>query len=195
MLTGNKKSLAYLKSLVRNSSDYGVRPLYPMDEELIKLCMVNQLQRFGLAEHFKDEIERILEQIYWNYKDRESKVIVMTMNSTAQLYKDSLAFRIFRMQGYNVSASMFCWFLNDEKFRNYIEENCQSCSAITLNVYRATDLMFGGEYEVEDARSFSKKLLHKALQIASSNQFNFDSAVPNFHTMVEYELRSPWIAR
>lgn len=58
-----------------------------------------------------------------------------------------------------------------------------------LSVYRATDLMFAGEDEVEDARSFSKKLLHKTLQIASLNQFNFDSAIPNFHATVN--LLSP----
>lgn len=30
-----------------------------------------------------------------------------------------------------------------------------------LNVYRATDLMFPGENEVEEARSFSRKVLEK----------------------------------
>ena len=37
---------------------------YPMDEELLKLCMVNQLQRLGLAEHFGQEIEGLLGQVY-----------------------------------------------------------------------------------------------------------------------------------
>jgi len=35
-----------------------------MDEELIKLCMVNQLQRLGLAEHFVEEIDEILAKVY-----------------------------------------------------------------------------------------------------------------------------------
>lgn len=35
-----------------------------MDEELIKLGLVNQLQRLGLAEHFTQQIEDILTQVY-----------------------------------------------------------------------------------------------------------------------------------
>ncbi len=37
---------------------------YPMDEELIKLCMVDQLFRLGLAEHFVQETEDVLAQVY-----------------------------------------------------------------------------------------------------------------------------------
>lgn len=35
-----------------------------MDEELIKLCVVDHIQRLGLAEHFSQEIEQTLWQIY-----------------------------------------------------------------------------------------------------------------------------------
>jgi hypothetical protein len=41
-----------------------VPPTYPLDEELIKLCMVNQLLRLGLAEYFVQEIEEVLAQVY-----------------------------------------------------------------------------------------------------------------------------------
>lgn len=37
---------------------------YPLDEELIKLGLANQLQRLGLAEHFTLQIEDILTQVY-----------------------------------------------------------------------------------------------------------------------------------
>jgi hypothetical protein len=35
-----------------------------MDEELINLCMVDHVQRLGLAEYFGEEIEQILKQVY-----------------------------------------------------------------------------------------------------------------------------------
>lgn len=43
---------------------YTVPAKYPVDEELIKLCMVDRVQRLGLTEHFKEEIEKILAKIY-----------------------------------------------------------------------------------------------------------------------------------
>ncbi|WRX27928.1 hypothetical protein QQP08_020415 [Theobroma cacao] len=41
-----------------------VPPTYPMDEELIKLGLANQPQRLGSAEHFSQQIEDILTQVY-----------------------------------------------------------------------------------------------------------------------------------
>ncbi|KAK1570424.1 hypothetical protein Q3G72_001744 [Acer saccharum] len=37
-----------------------VPPRYHMDEDLLILCVVNQLQRLGLAEHYIKEIEEVL---------------------------------------------------------------------------------------------------------------------------------------
>ena len=36
----------------------------PMDEELIKLWIINNVERLGLAENFNSEIEQVLEQVY-----------------------------------------------------------------------------------------------------------------------------------
>ena len=41
-----------------------VPPIYPMDEELVKLSMVNQLQRLGLAQQFVEEIDEILSVVH-----------------------------------------------------------------------------------------------------------------------------------
>lgn len=58
-------------------------------------------------------------------------------------------------------AGHFCWFLNNEEVRAHIEEYQEYFTISMLNVYRATDLMFPGENEVEEARSFSRKVLEK----------------------------------
>ena len=46
-----------------------------------------------------------------------------------------------------------------------------------LNVYRATDLMFPGEYELEEARSFSRKVLEKVVpkEIGDDDHFTKSS--------------------
>ncbi|KAF7115938.1 hypothetical protein RHSIM_RhsimUnG0042800 [Rhododendron simsii] len=161
---------------------------YPVDGELIKLCLVNHIQRLGLAEHFTKEIDEILERIYQNYKNQESREIDLHL-APAKIYKDSLAFRLLRMNGYNVTPRSFCWFLYDEDIRVHVESNFEYFIGALYNVYRAAELMFSGEYEAEEAKLFSKKLLEKSLKLKSVKDD------PNFQRVIEHELRNPWIAR
>ncbi|KAB2029538.1 hypothetical protein ES319_D05G171000v1 [Gossypium barbadense] len=190
MATGNERSLSYLQTVVGRCAN-GVPPTFPMDEELIRLCLVNQLQRLGLANHFTHEIEEILVQIYRNYKTLEwlDKASNNIVDVGIQLHKDSLAFRLLRMHGYSISPRHFCWFLNNQEVRAQIEENQGYFTISMLNVYRATDLMFPGENEVEEARSFSRKVLEKIALKDSS------LASTGLNKMVEHELKFPWIAR
>ena len=66
ILNPNPISLTVLPHL--SEADYlvfiAVPSVYPMDEELVKLSMVNQLQRLGLAQHFVDEIDQILSVVH-----------------------------------------------------------------------------------------------------------------------------------
>ncbi|KAJ6707016.1 (EE)-GERANYLLINALOOL SYNTHASE-LIKE [Salix viminalis] len=191
MATGNKDCLNYLRALAQRSTN-GVPQTYPMDEELLKLCMVNQLQRLGLAEHFEQEIEGLLEKVYRNYMNRESRP-KWSNSMAAQLYKDSLAFCLLRMHGFRVSPWMFCWFLREEEVQDQIERNHEYFSSVILNVYRATDLMFPGDHVLEEARSFSRKLLEKAISMANKDQHTVP--FPSFQSVIKHELRFPWMAR
>ncbi|EEF40889.1 Alpha-bisabolene synthase, putative [Ricinus communis] len=180
MATKNKDYLAYLQSLVHRCPN-GVPPIYPIDEDLIKLSMVNQLKRLGLAEHFNQEIEEALGQVYRNYMNQES--CTKPINSVAsKLYKDSLAFWLLRMNGYNVSPWIFCWFLLDEEILDHIQKDHELFSSVMLNVHRAADLMFPGECELEDAKSFSRMLLNKSTRMETRDKKNF--SLPNFHEVV-----------
>ncbi|KAF7844906.1 (E,E)-geranyllinalool synthase [Senna tora] len=196
MLTTNKKCLNYLQFLAQRCPN-GVPQTYPMDEDLIKLCMVNQLEKLGLAEHFTEDIEETLAQIYWNYKDQKAWVKPSNMIAT-QLHKDSLAFQLFRMHGYKVSPSRFCWFLRDENIRGDMEKHPEYFASSMLNVYRASNLMFSGEFQVEEANSFSRKLLHKILSQPNRDHHQSSSLkvkLPMSHKMIEHELNVPWLAR
>ncbi|XP_059660704.1 (E,E)-geranyllinalool synthase-like [Cornus florida] len=192
MTTGNQKCMDYLVSLVRRCG-HGVPSIYPMDEELIKLCMVNQIQRLGLSEHFNEEIDNTLSEVYRMYKKQESLMTKVKL-APAKIYKDALAFRLLRMQGYNVTPWTFCWFLLHEDFVAHLEENFEVFTSAMYNVYRATDLMFSGEYELEEARSFSRKLLEKSMSTLGNINDNL-FMLPNFQKLIEHELTVPWIAR
>ncbi|XP_022724392.1 (E,E)-geranyllinalool synthase-like [Durio zibethinus] len=190
MASGKEQSLSYLQSVVGRCAN-GVPPTYPMDEELIKLCLVNQLQKLGLAEHFTHEIEDNLAQLYRNYNSKESMAKPSNnADVSTQLHKNSLAFRLLRMHGYSVlPCHYFSWFLNNQEVRAHIEENYEHFSTTMLNVYRATDLMFPGENELQEARSFSRNMLEKV----TSKDTRFRSV--GLKKMMEHELRFPWIAR
>ncbi|KAG5561552.1 hypothetical protein RHGRI_004560 [Rhododendron griersonianum] len=159
MATGERKCKEYLERLVRRCSR-GVPPMYPMDEELIKLSLVNQVTRLGLAEHFSGEIEVIL----------------------SEAYSKSNAF-----------AGSFCWFVHDEDILGHIERNSGYFMSAMLNIYRATDLMFSGENELKEARSFARKLLEKNMRRRCEEDGLLE--MPSFHEVVEHELSLPWIAR
>ncbi|XWS12697.1 hypothetical protein CRYUN_Cryun37aG0112700 [Craigia yunnanensis] len=164
MATGKEECLAYLQSLVRTCAN-GVPPTFPMDEELIKLGLANQLQRLGLAEHFTQQIEDIFTQVYRNYNNKESLGKSSSGTSVAtQLHKDSLAFRLLRMHGYDIPP----------------------CTA--------TDLMFPGENELEEARSFSRKVLEKVVSKGTGDNDHLTKS-SNLERMIEHELSLPWIAR
>ncbi|KAL4562406.1 hypothetical protein LXL04_034609 [Taraxacum kok-saghyz] len=192
MSTGNRKCLDYLVSLVQKCPN-GVLEKYPMDEELVELSMVDQVQKLGLSEYFTEEIDDILRKVYRSYTDQEPPQDNNQFIAT-KLYKDALAFRLFRLHGYNISPRTFCWFLYDDEILDHLEKNCARFTSLLYNVYKATDLMFFDEIEVDEARSFSKKMLHKILTM--KNIIN-DSIVmhPNISKVIEEELSIPWIAR
>ncbi|KAH7545952.1 hypothetical protein FEM48_Zijuj01G0148700 [Ziziphus jujuba var. spinosa] len=173
MATGNKHCL--------------IPTMYPMDEELIKLCVINHLHRLGLAEYFVTETERVLEQVYKNYKNHESWAKPSNLVS-AQLLKDSLAFRLLRMHGYNVLPWSMRWSICDEKIKALVQNNLEFFCSVMLNIYRATDLMFSGEYELQESRSFSRNLLEKSILTGAADQ-------NSFRKLIEHELSLPWMAR
>lgn len=190
--TGNLKCLNYLKSLVQ-SCPTGVPAEYPVDEDFTKLLMVDHIQRLGLSEHFNEEIEHILKQVYENFRYHGSQP-TETYLLAKKLYKDALAFRLLRMQGYDLKPRGFCWFLQDIGMLDYMEKNCERLTSVLYTVYRATDLAFTGEYELEEARSFSEKLLEKAtstIRIRDDNLVIF----PDLEKVIKHELTLPWITR
>lgn len=82
-------------------------------------------------------------------------------------------------------AGSFCWFLNNQEILDHIEKNHQLFSSVMLNVYRATDLMFPEEYELEEARLFSRQLLEKVVAKGTGDDDDhFTKSSSNLQRMV-----------
>nr|Q96376.1 RecName: Full=S-linalool synthase [Clarkia breweri]AAC49395.1 S-linalool synthase [Clarkia breweri] len=193
MITGNTRCLSYLHSLTNSCSNGGVPSFYPVDDDLHDLVMVNQLTRSGLTEHLIPEIDHLLLKVQKNYKYKKASPKSL-YSIAAELYRDSLAFWLLRVNNHWVSPSIFCWFLDDDEIRDHIETNYEEFAAVLLNVYRATDLMFSGEVQLVEARSFATKNLEKILATGNIHKTNADIS-SSLHKMIEHELRVPWTAR
>nr|GEU66338.1 geranyllinalool synthase [Tanacetum cinerariifolium] len=92
--TRNPKCHEYLMSLVHKCPNG------------VELSMVDQLQKLGLSEYFIEEIESILKKVYRSYMEQESQHDNLKFIAE-KIYKDSLAFRLFRLHVYTISPNDF----------------------------------------------------------------------------------------
>nr|GMC88189.1 (E,E)-geranyllinalool synthase [Ipomoea batatas] len=130
----------------------------------------------------------------WRNQQKAAELPHHDMTTLAEkLHKDSLAFRLLRMQGFHMNPRKLSWFLKHEDIVGHLEENHEYFTSVLYNVYRATDLMFLGENELEEARSFSRKLLQKSLALRDGDD-NL-SVFPELLNLIERELSVPWMAR
>ncbi|XP_028952801.2 S-linalool synthase-like [Malus domestica] len=146
MKTGRKVFLSKLNSIVKRCG-FSVPAIYPMDEDLLRVCLVNRIERLGLAEHFMAEITR-----------------------------------------------KFCWFLHDEDIIVYIEEHHEIFLSAMYNVYRATDVTFRGESDLEDVKEFSKRILEKETLKDSKNLVG-PTSMNDLQDQIKHEIGTPWLAR
>ncbi|KAK1378444.1 putative geranyllinalool synthase [Heracleum sosnowskyi] len=105
MATGNPAFLKYLESVIHNFP-WGVPSVYPVDEELQKLCLLDKILNLGLAEHFAEEIKETLAQIYRSYNMNSARDQDDIHFAPGNLYKDALAFRLFRFHGFDVTPGL-----------------------------------------------------------------------------------------
>ncbi|XP_019708546.2 S-linalool synthase-like [Elaeis guineensis] len=191
IITGDRDCKQYLEAMVQRCRR-GVPPTYPVDQELIKLCLVDHLMRLGCGEHFTNEIGDVMDRLYWNWEMKELEPAKMH-DLSFQIFGDSLAFQLLRRHGYRISPERFCRFMREPQMLLYMEENYQDFFGAMYAVYRATHLMFLKEPELENAKTFSKKILQKGLP---SEDLNDSPLVLSDHQKeIEHELKHLWLAR
>ncbi|XP_038981710.1 uncharacterized protein LOC113461644 isoform X2 [Phoenix dactylifera] len=169
-----------------------VPPTYPVDQDLIKLCLLDHLMRLGCGDHFTKEMADAMDHIYRNWGTEELQLSKMH-NLPLQIFRDSLAFQLLRRHGHRISPERFCWFMRDPQILLHIEENYQDFLGAMYTVYRATHLMFIEELELENAKTFSKKILQQGLP--SEDLKDSLWALSDLQKEIEHELKNLWLAR
>ncbi|WOL18082.1 hypothetical protein Cni_G26875 [Canna indica] len=191
MVTGHAGFKDYLDNMLRRCGNI-VPHTFPVDQDLIKLCLVDHLSRLGCLEHFAEETRATMDQVYSDWVIQELQAYRIC-DTPMQLQKDSLTFQLLRRHGYDVSPRKFCWFMDNKELLGHIEENYTEFLVAMHSIYRAANFMFPNEVELHDAKLFAKKVLQKSLPGSEMN------SEPAIMTDIQYEIQDelglPWLAR
>eukprot|EP00257_Ricinus_communis_P026261 XP_025013675.1 terpene synthase 10-like [Ricinus communis] len=148
------KRINHLKKSVKTMLNEAVIPLDQLE-------LIDTLQRLGLAYHFQDEINKILNNIY--IQNRFEKTW-----TKEDLHATALQFRLLRQHGYNISQEIFNIFLDDlGNFKACIGEDLKGL----LSLYEASYLSEEGENILEVARKFATICLQKYTTLQDKDQF------------------------
>ncbi|KAL8107951.1 hypothetical protein AgCh_024383 [Apium graveolens] len=113
-------------------------------EPLDQLELIDQLQRVGLDYHFQDEIRLILNNI-------------QNVTWDKNLHATALEFRLLRQHGHYISTEGFKRFTENGSFNKGIRADVQGL----LSLYEASYFSIEGESLMEEALSFTSKLLEE----------------------------------
>ncbi|VAH51042.1 unnamed protein product [Triticum turgidum subsp. durum] len=148
------KALEYLNMLV---SKFGgaVPTVYPLNMHC-KLSMVDSLEKIGLSRHFSSEIEGILDMAYssWLQRDEEIMMDVATC---------ATAFRLLRMNGYDVSPDELSHLGEASNFHNSLQGYLNDTKSV-LELYKASKVSVS-EHELilDNIGNWSGSLLSEKL--------------------------------
>ncbi|XP_044968830.1 ent-kaur-16-ene synthase, chloroplastic-like [Hordeum vulgare subsp. vulgare] len=172
------KTLQYLNLLV-SKFDGSVPTVYPINI-YCQLSMVDTLEKVGISKYFSSEIKSILDMTYsfWLRKDEEIIVDISTC---------MMAFRILRMNGYDVSSDDLSHVDEAFIFNNSLEGYLNDTKSI-LELYKASRVSLSeNEFVLNNISCWSRNLLREKL---------FHDGVQSSHvlTEVEYDLKFPFYA-
>nr|QIQ56003.1 putative terpene synthase 21 [Eremophila drummondii] len=125
------------------------------DNSLLKLELINAIQRLGVCYHFEKEIEVSLQRIHEgrNYMECNKND---EGNVDDELHVVALRFRLLRQQGYNLSTDVFKKFMDREgKFKESLVGDAQGM----LSLYEAAHLGIRGETILDEALEFCSSRL------------------------------------
>nr|QWD59167.1 ent-atiserene synthase [Aconitum carmichaelii] len=142
----------YLNSILEEFGN-AVPTTYPLDI-YTQLCMVDSLERLGISPHFKKEIGNVLDKTYNSWLTRDEEIFLDVSTS-------SMAFRILRVHGYDVSSDALAQF-DEEGFSNTLGGYLRDAGAV-LEVYRASQIVLPDEVFLEKQKTWSSAFLKNEL--------------------------------
>ncbi|KAL0919760.1 hypothetical protein M5K25_011878 [Dendrobium thyrsiflorum] len=192
------KEIAFEKSssslLFRSPSTTACTYMITGDQSY-KTYLQHLLSNCQHGEHFTEEIRNVMDHLHrkWIAEEFED---TKKDDAAFQIYKDSLAFRLLRMHGYQVSPRRFCWFIDDEKMLSHMKDNYAFFLGPMLSIYKASNIAFLEDQELDKAGVFSWHILQTGItSLKSQNETNKSHSLRKFEQEIGHELELTWLAR
>nr|UPQ49789.1 8-endo-copalyl diphosphate synthase [Osmunda sp. FC-2022a] len=184
--TGDSKCLDFLNATLAHFNNEAVPCNYPIDL-YERLWLVDTIDRLGIARFFETEIREVLDYVYSYWTPYG---IGWARDNPVQDIDDTaMAFRLFRLYGYDVSADVFEHFKQDGKFFCFPGE-CRHGVSEMLNLFRASKVRFPGETVLEEAHNYSRQYLQAVGSTeAAHDKWSLKKDLPG---EVAHSLRYSW---
>uniref|UniRef100_R7WDL9 Ent-kaur-16-ene synthase, chloroplastic n=1 Tax=Aegilops tauschii TaxID=37682 RepID=R7WDL9_AEGTA len=166
------KALQYLNLLVMPT-------VYPTNI-YCQLSMVDTLEKVGISRYFSSEIKSILDMTYrcWLQRDEE---IILDVSTCA------MAFRILRMNGYDISSDELSHIDEASTFHNSLQGYLSDTKSI-MELYKASGVSVSeNELTLDNISYWSGNLLREKI-------FHDDVQSRSILAEVEYALKFPFYA-
>lgn len=145
----NADCLSYLQSVLEKFGN-AVPTVYPLDI-YARLYMIDSLERMGINHHFKEEIRSVLDETYRYWLQGEENIFLDPTTC-------AMAFRLLRLNGYDVSSDPFYQY-SEDKFSNSLKGYLKDVSAV-LELYRASQFIIHPDESIlVKQRSWTRRLL------------------------------------
>ncbi|KAJ6792690.1 ent-kaur-16-ene synthase, chloroplastic isoform X1 [Iris pallida] len=128
--TRDEKSLGYLFSLVQKFGN-AVPTIYPLDM-FAHLSLVDKLEKFGISQHFSSSIENILDRVYRGWVEKDEEIF-------SDIATCAIAFRILRMNGYDVSSDALVSFDEVDHFNNSLQGHLRDTTTV-IELFKASQI-------------------------------------------------------
>ncbi|KAG8635866.1 terpene synthase 6, chloroplastic [Manihot esculenta] len=169
----DEKCLDYLHSLV-TKFDKAVPTLYPLDI-YSRLYMIDSLAKLGIDRHFTEEIATTLDDIYRSWKQGNEEIF-------SNPGCCAMAFRLLRMNGYEISSDPLENFDKQENMLNSVSD-----VKSVLELYKASQMtIFQNEPVLERIYAWTSTYLEEKAASAGEIQ---DKSLQND---VDYTLKHPY---
>ncbi|XP_027917791.1 ent-kaur-16-ene synthase, chloroplastic-like isoform X2 [Vigna unguiculata] len=146
----NAECLGYLQSVLEKFGN-AVPTIHPLDI-YARLCMIDSLERLGINHHFKEEIRSVLDDTY-RFWVQGAEDIFLDPTTCA------MAFRILRLNGYDVSSDPFYQY-SEDKFAESLKGYLKDVSAV-IELYRASQAIIHPDESILVRQSLWTKQLLK----------------------------------